>query len=415
MSKKTLLRLVRVGGPTLLFILCYIILSLWASVQEQAVDQAWMAMRIDPRTLPSRFPTTQSNTTAHMLSDMIKRLPRPLPLHEEFVRGILDTPTDDIPPLPEDLRRYLQVHATQLMALYAQVQRESPQWDFDLEKAAKYTDAPVPDFLEHRNWTLVFASDILEKTRQGEPHEALAAFSAAWTINAALRQRPEVMSQRIAMHMDTLLAKVLRKMHDVPPAWQSRLLEHDYHKSQQLAFAVEAWRFATLMRGDVFAQSEKFKRGVMERLSEWSVAVLGKPYFRLCGVNSAEALRQGVQALQQQDVCSLKRDTPYEVASRALAGWNIIDLGAPDVLKSWAVASKTMLTLEGTQKILYVKERLHVTPESRRLPETAPLSSVVCPGASWEYHATSDGTFTLTFLVKTSCGGNRKTNVHNSS
>src|SRR5262249_54794664 len=163
-----------------------------------------------------------------MASDMINLLTGTLQSHElrQGIQDVLDQPTDDIPPLPAALKRSLQAQATRLEELYTQVQRERPQGDFDFAQLA-HDDVSLPQFDAHRDLTLLLVADILDKTRQGKTREALEALVAAWTINASPRQHPVSLSQQIAMQIDTILAKVMRKMYEVPPAWQPRLLAHD--------------------------------------------------------------------------------------------------------------------------------------------------------------------------------------------
>ena len=411
MFKKILRRLVLgfvclVLGLVLLLVLGSMALSLWAPAQENAVNQAWGQTLIDLRTLPSRFPPTRRNTTAHLLLDMITHARSTfsqLPVEKScrtFIFEELERPTDDTLPLPEEVQGYLQAHAPRLTELYQQVEAEPPHWDFDLKKRV------VPNFIDHRDLTYLIACDILEKTRQGHTREALAAFAAAWQSNASLRKGPKTISQALAMGVDTVLAKVLRKMHDVPPIWQQRLLEHDYYKALQMVVAVRAWAVSdAYMRGEVFAEvfahQENTQSVVLDRLEslfERSAATWRKPLWRLAGVNILEAIRQGVLVLQQHDLCSMELDAASTAVHQAYTWWNPFVLGE----EKWGLdllprAGKTMLTLEATQKILYVKERRGMTQQSTLLTAAPHLGSALCPGAYWEYHAMPDGTFTLTW------------------
>jgi hypothetical protein len=99
-----------------LFAICYVALYVKSSSAEREVERAWAATLIDLQSLPQRFPQTDKNATALLLEDMFRDGGKmgmrgtdcKPPWKDEWkVMGIEG-------PLPDDVRKYLQSHQSDL-------------------------------------------------------------------------------------------------------------------------------------------------------------------------------------------------------------------------------------------------------------------------------------------------------------
>ena len=383
----------------------YLSFSWLAHHKEQKTCRAWAATLFDLQSFPDRFPKNEANETAHLLEELFRPdggklgiqghnyLP---PCNGGWFVADLDEPTDEIKLLPEEVIQYLERHQSDFAAVYEQVRKAPPQWESDPESLAA---APVPNLVQQRAFTSLISLDALNKTRQGKSKEALSAFEAAWTITDSLRKRPEMISQLIALSIDDRQARVLRKMKDVPPEWQKRLLDHHYRKSIQTSFACEAWvmlemtkrerDLARVLCGDAGGRS----------LGKITTA-LARPYFRLCGSDVSEAMRRGVVEIQEheQEICGFERDEVNDAARVSLAWWdNVGQRCVPNLSAVTRSAFEVMLTLEATAKILEVKHKRSAAVDGLLPQEVIGLESALCRGAHWDYHPSPDGSFTLTF------------------
>lgn len=339
-----------------LFALCYVGLYLKASSAERKVEQAWASTFIDLDSLPSRFPQTDKNATAALLEEMFKdggklgmRGIKCLPPWENGWEAISIEGQ-----LPEDARSYLETHQSELLSVYGQIRKEAPQWDMDIEKLSA---CPTPNFLRQRAISQLFLLDALNKSQQGKSKEATEAFEAAWLANSSLRRRPELITQLISMSIDRAIARVSPEIKDLPDEWQKRFTEHDYRESIQTAFAHQAWMHLQMAR--VYSNMTGIASGGHfdgdSRLGNLATA-LGRPYFRLCGANSAEAIRQSLLEFikQKEHPDSFDAEAISKARRDSIAEWN--------VQKCWhtvsglgntgKLANELMMELEETAKAI---------------------------------------------------------------
>ena len=375
-----------------------------ASQQEQRSQQEWQA-------LTAQFAHPSANQTALQLEALSASLGINLlgvqsdrssvsqaeikqtdAIHQElqaFLERQLEDDTDAIEPLPQRLQNYLKVHATQLEAIRQQgLQGEMPQW----ESATPYPGVTQvrPTFAGFVKLQRLLVADALERHRLGQSEAAIASLEASWRLNQALRDRPELMSQTVALIVTKTQAGTLRKMNQLPPVWQQRLMEHDYRQSFLAALNWESWLVADVIRNtDRLAQPH-------HSLQQKFWHPIRQPYLRLAALDAASKMRQAYRSLPQQNPCLFDAHAFDMDLDTSLAVWNNErEVSLFGFAQQWRTAGFLMVDLELTQKVLKTKAAI-ANPQPRPM-NAAHRPSLVCPQAQWIYQASPDQGWSLTF------------------
>ena len=402
-----------IGGAVAILLAAWI----WSGVRiwqkEEPVQQAWAKMTgKTPDTYfqaaLQQFPKSGMNETARRLEELTTRLgifnPMPNRLYDgqrkNFV-GPFDTldapayvvsqsrkPTDDIDETPAKLQDYLKNHRADLDALYSLIQRsEVPRWETDI---ALLSRAPVPALYYHRQLQGLIGLDILEKTRKGEAAAAQAALEASWKINQSLRERPEFLSQMIAMSVLDLQTGALRKMKQVPDTWQERIGPTAWQESFWGAMELDAVVISRDMTDTV----------TPVRSARWFDLLinspLGRPLRRLAGTEMLEVSHETLSLIRNSSFCDLSPQVAADRLEASRSNWSMgTQFGYTSYLRGWSRMMEAMTRLELTAKILQAKEARDSASTPRRPNQLAEMKSLVCPEAQWVREVAPDGTINL--------------------
>jgi hypothetical protein len=375
----------------------------WARQQENQSQQQWQA-------LTAQFAHRGANQAALQLEALSASLginllgiksdrPQPSPaeikqvelIHQDlqaFLERQLEDATNAVEPLPQRLQNYLKVHATQLEAIRRQgLAGEMPQWDV----AMPYPDVTQvrPNFAGFVKLQRLLLVDALEKYQLGQTEAAIASLEASWRLNQALRDRPELMSQTVALIVAKTQAGTLRKMDRLPPVWPQRLIEHDYRQSFLVALNWESWLVGDLIRKRNLLAEPSHSR--LPRL--WHS--IRQPYFRLAALDAASKMRQAYRSLPQQNSCLFDAHTFDMDLDTSLAAWNRErEVTLFGFAQQWRTAGFLMVDLELTQKVLKTKAAIANPQTASRITHRP---SLVCPQAKWIYRVSPEQGWSLTF------------------
>jgi hypothetical protein len=405
------------GGAVAIVLAAWI----WSGVRmwqkEKPVSDAWQMLTGKTpegyfQAALQQFPKSGMNETARQLEELTTRLgifnPMPNRLYDgqrkNFVGPFdtLDAPTyvvsqsrkstDDIEEAPAKLQDYLKNHRADLNALYSLVQRnETPRWETDI---ALLSRAPVPALFYHRQLHGLIALDILERTRKGETAAAQAALETSWKINQSLRERPEFLSQMVALSVLDLQTGVLRKMERVPDTWQKRI-------------ALAAWQesFWRAMELDAVAISREMTDTVTPvRSARWFDLLinspLGRPLRRLAGVEMLEVSDEALSLIRNSSFCALSPQVAADRLEASHSNWSLgTQFAYTSYLRAWSRMMEAMTHLELTARVLEAKAARTSTTTSdwpKQLPEMK--SSLLCAEAKWVHEIAPDGTIKLQCL-----------------
>ncbi|MBW4473548.1 MAG: hypothetical protein KME45_24705 [Stenomitos rutilans HA7619-LM2] len=401
--------------------------NLLAAQQEKRVDQA-------VEQYIQQFPTTETNNSALKLEELSTglgfgkilgtkvtptrylHLPTPKADQKSFVETLgkdlsryLDSqfkqPNDKIDAPPENIHQYLVEHAIELEAVRTHIlSSELPRWEMSYIRAVGDIGIALPSFLSVANLQKILVVDILDKTRQGQLQAALETLEVSWKLNQALQEQPTLIAQLVVIINSSWQASVMRKMQELPTAWQERLNrfnKYDLPQSFLKGLYSEAFLFVSARK---YPALSFFKSLPVFELSDsssnpypqWFISLsdlVFKPYLRLAAVDYFDRMRQLVLKLPEQDFCAFDPDTFSKQPGIASAWWNPY-LG-PAWVNQWHKVGKAALRFELTQKVLQVKEAAR---RQSSLPKQIPgIESSICRDAQWLYQLAPDGTASISF------------------
>ena len=406
-----------------------------AAQQEKEIEQAW-------EEFAAEWPETEMNDSAIKLAELASDLgtslgigaryrsvvmanylgshpdftvsetapASPGHLQQEFDNYLdnqIANPSDEIEALPENLRDYLANNAATLEAIRTHLLEQ------ELPKRATF---PASVILE-KHIEFIFDASLglanlqkilqvysLEQKIQGQHQTAEEILEASWTLNQLFSSEQSLLSQLIALIVSRWQIGTMRKLDNLSSEWQDRLVVPNYRKSFLKSLESEIFiyyglakdmesssyqKFEELMRLSQFSDSKVFAR-----LSFWFRPLL-KPYHRFSVVNSLKKFREELTSeLQKPTIC------PSEefVRKTNQTWWNLYDLFGYDFGEFMGQERKVLkntLAIELTQKVLQVKSQ---AKKQGNWPESLPnLDSEVCPGETWIYKISKDGTISLSF------------------
>jgi hypothetical protein len=327
-------------------------------------------------------------------------------LLSDHFRGLLRDPTPAAIPPGDALACYLDERAAVIDAVRRLLlDGETPRWEVDLERLQR---APLPSPRVFHLQRLLLA-DALRRGRGGDPTGALDSFEAASRLEEALRERPEIHSQILALVMARTAAVVLRKLERVPAAWIDRLEAHDYRASVQTAIRHEVWLFDRLAERDALDVREVL--GIVHQaraasLDEWVAqkaqeAAFTNPasrsYFRKSLRDTAARAREAAAALEAIEPCEIRGERFTRELEAGLPWWNTLGaLLLSNYGNLWERVGDLLLDRETTRRALALRaerERTGAWPAS--LPG---IERSDCPESRWVYHAFPDGGMALTLV-----------------
>ena len=159
-----------------------------------------------------------------------------------YLKEQLESETDDIAEPPQDVKTYLRDHAEDLSKLENLVLRtDAPTWETNFGLLAA---APVPNWRSLLRLQAAIALDSLQQSRLGRTRDALKGLEVSWKINESLRERPDVMSQQIAMAGLNMQAAILRKIKMIPLDWEQRIAAVNLQEPVMTALKFDAVIFS---------------------------------------------------------------------------------------------------------------------------------------------------------------------------
>ncbi|GGA49594.1 hypothetical protein CYANOKiyG1_68790 [Okeania sp. KiyG1] len=309
---------------------------------------------------------------------------------DQYIHNQISKPNDEIEPPPEELQNYLESKADALNKVQNHVlNSELPKLNTVFETIyllkGDYSVVSPLDSPEFTNFQKILALDILEKQRQGKNQEAREMLEVSWRISQLLKNYSFITGKSLALTIGEFQTGVIRKLDNLSPYWQERLLEHDYPLS--ILKTIEEWHLSLY---NVTRNLDLYRdTSVLTLLS--SSNPLSTSYLRLSAVDYYGTMTDELEGLPTRNVCS-----PEEKVIPNLAWWNLLD----NSMRIWIIsaneelrAAKYMLELEFTQKILQVKE---LAKKQGKWPDSIPnLDSKFCPDRQYIYKVSEDGTMTI--------------------
>lgn len=324
----------------------------------------------------------------------------------DYVKAQITQPSDRIALPPAPIRRYLAQHQADIAAIQTHLLTQSaPQWDFfDVQKIDSST--ALPSFLNLMNLHNVLLLNALENQRLGRSPEAFEGLAASVKLNQALGQRPDLISQLVAIIAARVQSGVLRKLDRLPANWQQRLAAPDSHTAFLNAQRLEAFMNFKTIRDypdQKWVQTMQEFSQEVGNATEITVSPLAKilqpvqqPYFTLSATDTWQQTMQVYQTLPPPNICRFDADAAARTVEQSLAWWNVLGRqGSGSFLSQWYKVGKREIHWELSQKVALVKQIILTT---RQVPQTVPglAASAVCPELRWSYQVTPNGAASIT-------------------
>ncbi|HIK12652.1 MAG TPA: hypothetical protein IGS52_20740 [Oscillatoriaceae cyanobacterium M33_DOE_052] len=370
----------------------------WISQQAKQMSQDWVKFA-------SQFPKTATNDSARQLNQLTIKLgigpavssqeEPPLPggqipdfenIREEldkFLNSQLEQPTSNVQ-IPAVLQTYLQKHAGEIAAIRRHIaSSEPPVWHMDIERFLDIS-APLPNLGGLLKLQKIFMVDILVKNRLDKNADLWSIMAVSYQLNQALLNRPDAVSQLLALAVAKLQAGVVRQLNTMPPEALVNMMAVDYQKSLQWSLMLESWMMYGLVK---LPPKDEGNMGLQS---------LELMYLQLSAMDTTAKNRQAFTKLEEENTCTFDKDAFERQRESSIAWWNeLARMGMPDWAGQWQNAGKVMLDWELTAQILAAKTAAATTG---KWPSELPAQpSKVCPGERWIYQLNGDGTMSISF------------------
>ncbi len=368
-------------------------------------NEGWARETEPMETFAARFPPAPDSPAANGLDEMT----RPLGIRMIFRRGdragegengevlkalgaaigkIERPKLGTSPGIPAEAEAFLSRERGRLDAIIVQILEGGPLvWEQDVSKG---TGAPTPGLLGHRQLSNMLLGRAWLSARDGHVADAERTLEASWRLNASYLERPDILSQLIAVAVAQMQHGVLRAAPKIAAAWQERMRERPFTGRFPVALQIEAWNWARYTRGFWGLFDVSYMEDGTTPPAGWGSIprFLMTPYMRLSVAGISEALLRATHELAPQRRCDLDMKLYSRELEESFPRWNTIGRRAtPSVVKIWTSLRETDLDRELTERVLLARAE-HAA--SGNWPAAGGASSV-CEGVSWEYRPSIGG------------------------
>lgn len=364
----------------------------YAAQRLPAAEAEWKSEFGDPLRTLSSFPSHEDTDAAIRLIDLARSvgvdLTRPTAdrpgRHDGAVEQALSEALKEfgdreltcsggaVGPPPETVRAYLEAHDREIGLLVAALVRSEPlAWKTDLSLGHS---APLPNLLGLIRLQRVLVAEALLRANQGDDDKAEKALLASWILNGSLRDRPDLVSQLIAISVARMQVGLGRRLNVDPATWSQRYTEHDFRSG--LLRAVEVDSILDLRQfptGSLRARASRTdfldaRRALLTRLRD---------AFAAHAYDSAPTSRSDAEV------------------NPKTAGGIVAFMGESNLITAVQRADRLAIDIELTEHILEV--RLQHARLGHLPSEMPSFRASRMPGAHWKYSVNEGSHFSISF------------------
>ena len=334
----------------------------------------------------------------------------------DYLDRQIKTPDNSLEPIPEDLQRYLTSHGAAIAAVRDHLATQPPPtWELpanaitSLRSGTSYTVA-LPARLGQVDLNRVLLLQVIAAIEAGDLEAVTQGITASSTLANSLEGGLTLIDQLVLVINGRLTDGVLRKTNGIPATILEPWLERD--STAALLRSIELEFFGTystiklLKTGDleIFEVLGQSPAPSTPHIAYGSLnsQFLGlfnpfvRPYFIFSALDTFQISMDAVQQWQADppNLCDPNFNGFQVNPAGSAAPWNIFgQIAIPSFLNQPLKAQQHRLELELTQQVLTAKGLAATTGQwPSQLPQP---QSQVCPGTSWTYTATPQGSMTL--------------------
>ncbi len=322
---------------------------------------------------PAHFPDVETNPAAQALTELTPPLgfsitPKLPALQQpkvgndweaikepvnKYFHDELERTNEQIAPPPANVAAYLNDHRAQIDRARDHILNAGPiVWVTHFRMGA---DAPLPNLLGQMNLSKLLAARALMKANAGDA-TAWDDLHAIWLLDRELWQRPELISQLIALAGARMVNASAAKMPLPAPQWLAEIQSFDYRQHFAASHQAEAY----FMTHEWRKEPGRFK-------------ALQSLYFEVAASSAAEKMRSRTKEMMETSNCDLSAVAPMQPDS-----WNFLEkMALPNFIPAWQRLYRFRAELEATRNALAIR--------SGQRPATASA----CADGTWAVTASS--------------------------
>jgi hypothetical protein len=360
-----------------------------AALREPGAEADWRKEFGDPDRTLAAFPSHEDSETAVRLIELARTVGIDLARTKsqqpgrgesndertssraisQYDEEELTKPSGEIEPPPDAVRAFLEERDREIGDVVSFLSTsEPPAWKVDVLLGH---EAPIPNLLGQLRLQRLLVAQTLNRAQLGRENEAEQVFRASWNLNASLRDRPDVISQLIAIAVARMHAGLARRLPLDPAAWRERFVDHDYRASVLRALEVESIVGVRRLPTDSSLRDRASRADFLDQRRTFLVGLRDSP------------------VADGQTEISSKRSEPRT------PGAVIEMMMVPNLAGTIRRADRLIIDLELTERILEARMR---RTGLGHWPATIPgLETSRMPGEHWNYFVGNDGRMAIYF------------------
>jgi hypothetical protein len=326
----------------------------------------------------------------------------------EDIRNYSDTQEtkteDNIDQIPDELKSYLTQHSDQIDLVVNHLNvNELPVWGITYLSENKLPDftMALPSFLNLVNFQRLLVLSAIDKSQAGRHVDAMETLSASLKLTATIAQRPDLISQLVAIIGINIHAKNIIKLDRISSDWANNIAIPNLQKLMVNSLKIETFSVTETFRKNsilhikfaFFGEDEESFTAPFEVLQR----LFQQPFLHLAANNYFQRMMQHIEQISSfsaEQFCSLKTNFNLDNSRLDPIPWNPLLRDYQSYTNQLFKANKALLRWELTKKIIQIKEQVIQTgafPSQITGIET----SHICPDLSWDYRVTSDGEMSI--------------------
>jgi len=252
----------------------------------------------------------------------------------DYVTAQLEQASDQSAAPPADVASFFSTHQADIDRVRDHILTAGPiQFQMHVRLGL---EAPLPNLLGYMSLARVFTARALAKAAN---HDATAwdDLHAVWLLDRELWNRPELISQLIALAGTRMVNAAAVKMPLPQPAWLEELQKRDYRRDFARSFQAEASGWKVMFANEL--QRNRLK------------TALTYPYIDACLIDGTEQMRIETTRMSMQTGCDVSKVPPVTITE-----WNsLAKIAFPNFGAAWQRIYRFQAEREATDKALALR------------------------------------------------------------
>lgn len=316
-----------------------------------------------------------------------------------WVKKEVESIGDSIGAPPDKVTRYLSERRKGIDDVLAILDEgKAPLWP--VVKEGPPALRPIPNYSAQMHLSRILSAAALDAQRNGDGARAWRCERALWTLAKGALSRPELISQLIGVAIVRGVAGVSRKLDGPLPSWFDELQEFDFHRSMLDSCRAE-WNASeeTIFDDEFIEQLRTDAKSEHADLGHIVRDLAMRPLIRWGTMEMERATVDELLKIAKAEPCDIDSraistaiESNASSIARGIAGGYL-----PSTHTVFSRVANAQIAIEGTAKIVALKERRSSSRDHSWPVGAADLTSSQCSGARWRYTRSEDGSIRFAF------------------